>query len=272
MILTTSRIGGNMRRHFLLVLTAAMVAGCAQQAVRPAQQKTAQPRAFIDRSAIFYPKSGDKFDLIREYTYANVASGIQLTYEAEDLPSAKIDIFVYPVGDVPEDKALAIDMKDVQTGVEGMVRQGRYSEVQYGALSDFNVPLGKDSTLSGKRQLLTFDLDGTPMVSAAYLAYKQLYLFELRITSAAVTEQQLAPVGDRIATEAFRKIHILSEGKCASPTVEVGKNADQLRQSLMAAMKHVLAVSCTTEFQPGALKPGDNEDVTVLTFRPQDWN
>lgn len=260
-----------MRTNLVFTLAVVLVAGCAQQPARQAEQQKSGPQSFIDRSAIFYPRSGDRFNLVSEYTYPNVGSGIQITYQATDLPDAKIDIFIYPIGDVHEDQALASDLNDVHTGVDAQEKNGTYKNVRYGTLTDFNIPRKDNASLPGKKLPLTFDFDGTPMVSAAYLSYKQLYLFELRITAPANSGQSLQDVGDRIARETFPKIHIMNEGTCALQGFPIGGTVDQLKVSMKSWVMHITAISCFTELTPDNLKPDANEGVQILKFQPQDW-
>ncbi|MGD8379181.1 MAG: hypothetical protein PVI56_06205 [Gammaproteobacteria bacterium] len=260
-----------MRTYSVWIVVALLMAGCAQQPTRQTESKKTAPQAFIDRSVIYYPLSGDTFEFAREYTYPNVSSGMQLTYRAAELPDARIDIFVYPIGDVPQDQALARDLNDVRSGVDGMVKRGRYADVKYGDLTEFNVSLKNGSALHGKRLLLAFGLDGSPKTSAAYLAYKQLYLLEMRITVPADSGDMLENVGDRIASETFRKIHILNEGTCALQGMPIGGDAAQVRQAFTSWIMHAVEISCVTELKPENFQPGKNEGVQILEFQPENW-
>lgn len=262
----------SMRKSLIVILATMLLAGCAQNAVRHSDNKKPEPGAFIDRSVIYYPKSGDNFELVKEHTYSDVSAGIQLTYKADDLPDAKIDIFVYPIGDVSREQALARDVNDVRAGVKGMAERGIYSDVKFGELSDFNPSIEDGKHLRGKRLLLRFVHNGSPMASAAYLAYKQLYLLELRITAPADAAQALKDVGDSIATEIFPKIHILNEGTCAVLRMPSGGDSDQIQEALIAGFQHISEISCVTDFTPDNFKPGENEGLQVLKFQSDDWN
>lgn len=98
---------------------------------------TTQPedagRAFIERSLVLVPEQAGAFRLGKANDYPDRPDlGVGMRYVHPDFPAVRLDLFVYPIGRVGRDQALAHVLSGVREGVDAGVAQGVYANVVMG--------------------------------------------------------------------------------------------------------------------------------------------
>lgn len=224
--------------------------------------KAKAERAFIEETRIAAPQRVGEFVLEGSlYEQAQKYAGAQFRYAHPDHPELRFDLFVYPAGDMPRDKAIERGMREFLASFEAGVKLKYYDRLRIGDTTDFEIAptrqadepppadAGNDDRdpevdaaiaaalapkpLIGKRIDLRYRMsfedtgDVVAMRSRGYLFYKQMYYFKGRITVAESRMDQ--PTFDALSDRAMRTlvpaVVASNIGGCADRTVVIDRDA-----------------------------------------------
>jgi hypothetical protein len=94
-----------------------------------AADKRQKPRAFVEQSAIVAPKRIGEFVLEGSQQWPEQKfAGVQFRYQLPGHEELRIDVFVYPHGDMPEAKALETGMDGFRDTFEDAIQRGYFKE------------------------------------------------------------------------------------------------------------------------------------------------
>ncbi|MFT3807818.1 hypothetical protein [Arenimonas sp.] len=209
-----------MRPFLLLALALSFPLSSVAKDAKP----VAAESQFIDRSVVSYPKLLGGHALIESsYDPEHFAGGVGLKYQiANAPPGLMFNVFIYPLGDMPAEKAMKTAMDELRASFDYAQKQGLYSDVVVGEPVDFEAPLSPSTIIkdeSGKKQdapppapkpgntkeldprmrdalaelvapdrtigkklPLSYTFHEAPNQSLAYVFYHQLFLIKFRIT------------------------------------------------------------------------------------------
>jgi hypothetical protein len=262
------------RTAILAAASLLLLAACASDQTKPAPKAAAAKgtdKPLITRSFVFFPDSAGDFELYQKYAYPDAPDGVQLTYTAKTLPSAKLDIFVFVLGRGPVDQAIQYGDRRMRGEVQAATKAGLYEDLQFTDDTDFPLATDDGKTLPGKRLRMTLAEHGHKMVSAGYMYYKQLYLVEVRITAPAEAGDAFTQVSDAAARTLVPLIHMQNEGGCQDLTVFWdSKDPKGLITAMGKALEQAKSDGCPAAKEEQT-QPEAGEDVMTITYKPEDW-
>ena len=268
---------GDSMLHRNTILTGVcllLLAACASDQTKPAVKAGAAKstdKPLITRSFVFFPDSAGDFELYQKYAYPDAPDGVQLTYTAKSLPSAKLDVFVFALGRGPVDDVLQYGDRRMRGEVQAATKAGLYEDLQFTDDTDFPLTMDDGKTLPGKRLRMTLAEHGHKMVSAGYMYYKQLYLVEVRITAPAEAGDALTQAGDAAARTLVPAIHMQNEGGCQDLTVYWdSKNPNTLVTAMSKALEQAKSDGCPAAKEQQT-RPKSGEDLMMINYKPEDW-
>lgn len=116
---------------FRPVLVAACLTAALAFAPQAAADKRGKPRAFIESSAIVAPQRVGEFMLEGSQQWPDQKfAGVQFRYLLPGHEALRIDVFVYPHGDMPQARAIETGLRDFLDTLEAQVRAGNFSDFQ----------------------------------------------------------------------------------------------------------------------------------------------
>lgn len=93
--------------------------------------KRQPPRAFIETSAIVAPERVGEFVLEASQQWPDQKfAGVQFRYQLPGQEALRIDVFVYPHGDMPPARAIETGTRDFLDTLDAQVRAGNFSDFQ----------------------------------------------------------------------------------------------------------------------------------------------
>lgn len=218
----------------------------------------AEARAFIEQTRIAAPKRVGEFVLDEtEYDAKHKGAGAALRYALPEHPELRIDMFVYPAGEMPPGTAMQQGMAEFQDTFEAAVKAGFYRDLQAGEPTDFEIQpapqaSAEDRTerkagskdadaaledkidallgpkpIAGRRIDLHYRMpvetqdEPVPMRSRGFLFYRQLYYVKGRVSAAEsqIDQAGFEALGDRAMRELVPAIVISNIGGCASTRI-----------------------------------------------------
>ncbi|MGN6151671.1 MAG: hypothetical protein ACTHOH_06610, partial [Lysobacteraceae bacterium] len=110
-----------------------------------ADAKDARPsrdaRSFVEQTRVAAPKRVGEFVLdAAEYDPAMKSAGASLRYSLPDRPELRIDLFVYPAGEMPHADAVKAGMKDFRASLDAAAKAGYYDALRVLDTTDFEIP------------------------------------------------------------------------------------------------------------------------------------
>lgn len=281
-------------KPLVLAITAVLaLAGCAAKPTRPAApppEADVAPeaaRAFIERSLVLAPERVDKFTLVRIYDFeGRPDAGVGLRYQHADVPEMLLDLFVFPVGRVPRERALAYGMQSTRAELASAAAQGAYSDIRYGDEVAFDLrsvaadgragPAGGPGPDNGRRQPFRYVREEGPMDSLIFMFHRGLFLTKGRVS--VLPTDLPGESFDRLANHAMATIvpaiEVRSTGACSSLTVEVDPALEgeplqaQLMDRLMESQRQAEEENCTPPLDE-TLPAGKRGQ--LLVFPPEIW-
>lgn len=247
-----------MKHAFLAIAATLTLAACAGAPSRPATTAPDEERPFIERSLVLAPERAGQFSLVRVYDFeGRPDAGVGLRYQHADVPEMLLDVFVYPAGRLPRDRALDLGMESTRADLSGTVAQGAYSDIVYDEEVAFDLatvaadgsagPVGEPGPGLGRRQSFQYVRAEGPMDSLIFMFQRGLFLTKGR---ASVLPKRLPKDSfDRLANHAMATIvpliEVRSTGGCANRTIEIDPDLEggEFQAQLLAKMEDVLRQS-----------------------------
>lgn len=275
-----------------LLLTLYLLAFAATAAPAAAE------RPFIESSYVIAPYQVEDFTLERSsYDPDDRSAGAGFSYRSRRAPDVAISLFVYPAGLAEPQVALKRGMQALQGDLTQAVASGIYAQLQVldqapFALSAEAAPakpansidaaviraIAEASQLHGQR--LRLDLlnvsRGQPLHSSAYLFYKQLYFFKLRISTdrTHLTREAFDTLADRAARSLVPALEVVNVGGCAGGTVYVDPDAapEQGAIQLATQMTRLNGYNCLGSAAKADLQTrAGNASVIEIAYDAGDW-
>jgi hypothetical protein len=294
-----------------LALGIAVAPAAAKEATKTSKDADAE-QPFIAETRIVAPRRVGDFALEQtRYDDKTKYAGVALRYAHADHPEIRIDLFVYPAGDIPVERALKTELKDFRESLQSGVKLGYFSDLRELGVDDFEIrpePTAEtgdapqagtpaadnasapDATapLPGKRLRLHYMFvdpesgERHPMRSRGYLAYRQLYYFKARITAAEsqVDEDTFSAVADRAMRTLTLAVQAYNIGACAEKSFVLGpmpaKDAVDLDDALLKALlgdpDTPNTDNCRARLDPEEwAKVSADAFVETITFTAEDW-
>lgn len=122
-----------------LALGAVVAPAAAKEAAKRSKDADAgQP--FIAETRIVAPRRVGDFALEQtRYDDKNKHAGVALRYAHADHPEIRIDLFVYPAGDIPIERALESELKHLRESLQSGVKLGYFSDLRELGVDDFPI-------------------------------------------------------------------------------------------------------------------------------------
>jgi hypothetical protein len=291
----------------VLALACLIACGCARAA--PPDPAETDQRPLIETSHVIAPERIDDFVLdSTSYNDANKYAGAGFRYALTGHPETRIDIYVYPAGRMDEADALESGMSEFKAGLSQAEKDGYYRDMRVTAESEFPLHVSEatahatdtndgghnsldDEQAAIVRKLLEADrLAGrrlqlelvrlpqeTPMLSAGYLFYKQLYFFKVRVSAAKhrIESTNFQALADRAARTLVPAIEVANIGGCANAVITIDTNAppQTVAGTLMAQAAIRQADNCH-EDETSIDLPGKSQGTRVIDirFESSDWH
>lgn len=294
-----------------LALGAVVAPAAAKEATKTSKDADAE-QPFIAETRIVAPRRVGDFALEQtRYDDKNKYAGVALRYAHADHPEIRIDLFVYPAGDIPVERALKSELKNLRESLQSGVKLGYFSDLRELSADDFMIQpestapptdapqagtapadsaSAPDATapLPGKRLRLHYMFadpesgERHPMRSRGYLAYRQLYYFKARITAAEsqIDEATFSAVADRAMRTLTLAVQAYNIGACGGKTIvlgpDVSKDADALADALLQAVlgdpDAPNTNNCRLRLDPEEwAKVSADAFVETITFTAEDW-
>lgn len=275
-------------KHAVLAIAATFtLAACAGAPPRPAPTASEEERPFIERSLVLAPERAGQFSLVRVYDFeGRPDAGVGLRYQHADVPEMVLDLFVFPVGRLPSERALDLGMESTRADLAGTVAQGAYSDIVYDDEVAFDLatvdadgsagPVGEPGPTLGRRQAFRYVRAEGPMDSLIFMFHRGLFLTKGR---ASVLPKRLPRDSfDRLANHAMATIvpliEVRSTGGCAEQTIEIDPDlpAEDFQAQLLAKMEDTVRQAkeegCVKTLDE-AVPPGMRGQ--LLAFPPDMW-
>lgn len=265
----------------------------------------ASERAFIETSLISAPKRAGDFVLEQsKYDPKSKHAGAGFRYVHPEYKAIRVDVFVFPAGDLPEAEAMTHGMNDFMKSFDAGVQMKYYHDLTVVGREPFVIQpestsapdADKDASpellaaladrpYTGERVDLRYrihmeDTDENVMMrSRGYLFYKQLYFFKGRISVAESLLDQTTynALTDQAMRDFVRTIEVRSVGDCARKelTVNPGTGSDQdvARMALefaQAITKHRSKGCFDTLAKARSAETRDVETITI-EYDADDW-
>ncbi|HBD19794.1 MAG TPA: hypothetical protein DC063_06765 [Arenimonas sp.] len=232
---------------------------------------------FIAKSLVLAPERVAGFELRGATDYpGQPLLGVSLNYAHADLPEMTLHLFVYPIGRVTREQALAQVMREVREGIDMRLGQSLDGRVDYG--EETSLDLGRveedgslrpesapaavpppaegdenarvlavfaqaDDDLSpqrGRELPLQLAFDGRSMDSVAFAFYRGLYLFKGRATVnvGVVPAETLHRVARRAMAVLVPAIEVRNTGSCTKLEIQVDTKGseDAMQEQLLRGM------------------------------------
>lgn len=296
------------------VITLAMwtMALAATPADAKKRASTEESRTFIERTRIAAPKRVGEFLLDEtEYDPRQKAAGAALRYTLPDHPELRIDLFVYPAGEMPQQTALKQGMATFRESLGAAVKAGFYSDLQAGEPTTFEIPPADGTTdgttsgqadeapadpelaamitaalgpkpIAGERIDLQYRMpvetrgEPVPMRSRGYLFYRQLYYVKSRISAAQsqIDQPTFDALSDRAMRELVPAVMISNVGSCAKNTISVDPNQSGENAMMLQLLGGLAAADekrCFDSVEEAAKDEPGDAAIVVIDYEPSDW-
>lgn len=279
-----------MMRHRLLAVSTALAALAA--AAPPSHAE--KPRAFVEETRIAAPRRIGQFALDGTYfDEKQKFAGASLRYALASHPEVRFDLFFYPAGELPEDKAMTSGMEGFKTSLDRGAQAGLFRNVDIVDKTPFELALPqpedqkapKPGPLHGQRLELRYEmhLEDTgqyvPIHSHGYLFFNDLYYIKGRFSAAdsRIDAASFDALADQAIRELVPAIVISNVGACANVTITIDKSRldkGLTIEDLLAGMNGLDAPVRNRCFdsrdQAKRTEPDDAEIVTIA-YDAKDW-
>ena len=146
------------------LLTGALCAFTTHSVIATATEDAAAKPAehqFLDKSIVSVPEQVDRYKLVDvQFDPAQWTSGVSTTWQVEDAPKLKLDVYVYPLGRVEEAEMVKRQLAEVEGAVQEASKQGLYETPVLGERQEFVVVRPEGSLMrDGKKKRPRFDPD-----------------------------------------------------------------------------------------------------------------
>lgn len=250
-----------MRLRGATVIACLALAAAAPAGARPGTAD--QPTVFVSETRVAAPKRIGEFVLQQtRYDPAHKSAGAMLRYGLDDRPDVRIDLFVYPAGEMAEAVAVERELENFLASFDAGVQLKYYSGLRILGTSTFEIapaggtvpadagspgPAGEDAqsrraavieaalaprAIVGKRVDLRYRMhledtgEDIPMRSRGYLFHKQLYYFKARISIAdsQLEEAAYAALSDHAVRTLVPAVSAGNIGACAKTEIRIGRD------------------------------------------------
>lgn len=261
---------------------AALPAGVAAKKVAVKIETSSSPTqgddpSFIEKSLVLAPERVAGFELREATDYpGRPLLGVGLNYVHADLPEMTLHLFVYPIGRVPREQALARVMQEVREGIDVRLGQSADGRVDYGEEASLDLtrveedgslrpqsapaavspPADEDedarvlavfaqadaalSPQQGRELPLQLAFDGRSMDSVAFAFYRGLYVFKGRATVdvGVVPAETLHRAARRAMAVLVPAVEVRNTGSCTQLGIEVDTQAgdEAMQDQLLRGM------------------------------------
>lgn len=240
-----------------LWLAAAPMASANDGAEKAPPPGAQAKRAFVERSLVLLPEQAGAFRLTTANDYPGQPDlGVGARYVHPDFPAVRLDLFVYPIGRVDRDDALARVLSEVREGVEAGVQQGKYAHLEMGGEAPLDLGrVGDDGALAPEADAADPAADGVDVraedgsdldvaleaISAGVDAksdWRRGRRLDMRLDFQGVPQNS-------IAFAFYRGLYLYKGRISASPVDVPSESLDRLGQHAMATLLPAVQVRST---------------------------
>lgn len=276
-----------------LCLLATVPGSAIAQATPPADA-----RPYIEVSYVSAPRAVADFELERSsYDPATKQAGAGFRYRSRMEPQATASVFVYPAGRTGQAEAVETGMQALHGELKQAVAAGIYAQLQ--ELGEEPFPLvasaatgkgtnaidtaviqamAKAEQIRGARLRLSMQhvSSNQPVHSNAYLFYKQLYYFKLRISAdqASMSREAFDALADRAARSLIPAVQVANVGACAASTIYVDPTGTPEQSAVQMATQLALlkGYNCHGTASDAGVDPGAADaSVVEIRYDEGDW-
>ncbi|MCK9538991.1 hypothetical protein [Dokdonella sp.] len=257
-------------RPWIPALLALALLGCS--ATQPVTRNDGSKTPFITETMIEVPEQARTGRLLWFNRAGTAGAGVQARYLVPELPDVPIDLFIYPAGRMPADRALQLGVEAFRASVAYAERQGSYHDAVIRPPAPFAVAWADGTPIPARKLTLEMSDEGGALLSRAWIAYKQNYWFKLRITAPPALAAKLDTQGDVLARDLFSHSQALSKGACGDVTVTIDpdqlESAEAFMEAVLAAGKELERDGCAGNEYP---QPTPGSRSLRLPFPPDAW-
>ena len=259
---------------------------------------SADDRPYIEVSYVSAPRAVADFALERSsYDPAAKRAGAGFGYRSRKEPQATATVFVYPAGRTGQAEAVESGMQALHGELKQAVAAGIYAQLQ--ELGEEPFPLAADvapgkgtnaidtaviqamakaEQIRGTRLRLSMQhvSSNQPLHSNAYLFYKQLYYFKLRISAdqASMSREAFDALADRAARSLIPAVQVANVGGCAASTMYVAPTGTPEQSVVQLATQMALqkGYNCHgTASDAGVDAGAADTSVVEIRYEAGDW-
>lgn len=270
------------------------------------KQENASERPLIEVSLISAPKRVDDFVLVESrYDPKTKYAGAAFRYMHPDHKAVRLDVFVYPAGDMPAGKALKQGMADFIRSFDAGVQMKYYYDLAITGRESFDIaPAATNATsadpdmppallaalarkpIEGERLDLRYRIhvedtgENVMMRSRGYLFYKQLYFFKGRVSAAEtlVDQSTYNAFTDRAMRELVQAIEVRNVGSCVRNELTIyggaltaGNMEREIGRQVGESLSNHASKSCYDTIASARSMETRDVEVVTIEYEPDDW-
>lgn len=287
-----------MLRFRLLILVCLLATVPCVAVARNPPEVAARP--YVASAYVIAPRQVGDFSLVRSnFDAGNRLAGVSLLYALKDHPEATINLYVYAAGRLDPETAVVEGMQAFGEGMKRAVTDGTYSSQRALApavpflLTAADAPrpaapgeldaavldaIAKADQVPGQKLRLELHRPGrdVPLRSSAYLFYKQLHFFKVRISAWApeVAADTFDALADQAARALVPAVRVANVGGCANATLYVDPKAGDAQ--IAVALSRQLGLQQGYNCHASATEAGIDDrrgdaEVVEIPYYADDW-
>ena len=114
--------------------------GAASPALAREKTEADESLPLISETRVIAPKRVGEFDFVAShYDEKYKLSGAQIRYAHPRYPALRFDVFVYPIGKMPQDEAIKRGMRDFRANLDAVVKTGFFRDFKIVATDPFEI-------------------------------------------------------------------------------------------------------------------------------------
>lgn len=247
-----------------------------------------ETRPFIERSLVIAPEHIDGFSMVHMRDFeGHPEAGVGLRYQHDDMPEVLIDLFVFPIGRIENERALDYGMRTARQEINATAERGAYSDVEFEDEQPFDLrtlavdgsagAVGAPGPDVGRRQYLKYVREEGPADSLIFMFHRGLFLAKGRATAlpTIVPKEIFDRVTNLAVATVVPAIEVRSTGGCSHR--EIGIDASLEGEALQAQLMNRLLES-QRQAEEENCQPTLDETVPagrrgqLLVFPPEMWS